>query len=164
MCFRYTNYKLISLRISHLFPSPSLRFNLWLSSHCPCQDCPRSCEKSGEACRVRSGHVKPGTGKSWNLWFQSRGKEICFRKIKRQKDKKFEKIKDVSKTGFNFRTNDNKHVFYALRCWKMLLNDCFDTTVRTKCFNFDHGKGRSWNFKIVKEYETGLVLLKVGFH
>ena len=24
----------------------------------------------------------------------------------------------------------------------MLLNDCFDTTVRTKCFNFGHGKLR----------------------
>ena len=53
---------------------------------------------------VRRGYRKPG--KSWNLRFQfpgleshgilvevmeSHGKAICFRKIKRQKDKKFEK-------------------------------------------------------------------------
>ena len=77
--------------------------------------------------RARTGHGKPG--KSWNSWFQfpgleshgilvkvmeSHGKVICFRKIKRQKDKKFEKITGESKTGFNFSRNKNKHVFYAL--------------------------------------------------
>ena len=45
---------------------------------------------------------------------ESHGKVICFRKIKRQKDKKFEKITGESKTGFNFSRNKNKHVFYAL--------------------------------------------------
>ena len=38
---------------------------------------------------------------------ESHGKEICFRKIKRQKDKKFEKITGKSKTGFNFSKNKN---------------------------------------------------------
>ena len=37
-------------------------------------------------------------GKSWNF-SEGHGKAICFRKIKRQKDKKFEKITDELKTG-----------------------------------------------------------------
>ena len=43
----------------------------------------------------------------------------------------------------------------------MLLNDCFNTTVRTNALTLvmetrkGHGKrrGKSWNFKIFKEYE-----------
>ena len=45
---------------------------------------------------------------------ESHGQVICFWKIKRQKDKKFEKITDELKTGFNFSRNKNKHIFYAL--------------------------------------------------
>ena len=45
---------------------------------------------------------------------ESHGKAICFRKIKRQNDKKFEKITDESETGFNFSGNKDKHVSYAL--------------------------------------------------
>ena len=76
--------------------------------------------------RVCTGHGKPG--KSWNLWFQypdleshgillkvmeSHGKAICSRKVKRQKDKNFEKITDESKAGCNFSRSKNKHAFYA---------------------------------------------------
>ena len=41
----------------------------------------------------------------------------------------------------------------------MLLNDCFDTAVRTNTLKFfGHGKPgkvmkRSWNFRIINEYE-----------
>ena len=45
---------------------------------------------------------------------ESHGKAICFQKIKRQKDKKFEKITDKSKTGFKFSRNKNKYIFHAL--------------------------------------------------
>ena len=46
---------------------------------------------------------------------ESHGKTICFQKIpvKRQKDKKFEKITDKSKTSFNL-SRKNKPVFYGL--------------------------------------------------
>ena len=94
--------------------------------------------------RVHTGHGKPG--KLWNLWFQfSRPgkswnlieghgmlwKSNVLSKIKRQKEKKFEKIINKFKPGFSFSRNESKHIFYALYCWKMLLNDCFDVTVRT---------------------------------
>ena len=52
-------------------------------------------------------------GKSWNS-SESHGKAICFRRIKRQKDRKFEEITDESKTGFHVSRNKNKHIFYAL--------------------------------------------------
>ena len=56
-------------------------------------------------------------GKSWNF-SEGHGKlwksNICFQKIKRQKDKKFENITDESETGFNFSRNKDKRVFYAL--------------------------------------------------
>ena len=39
---------------------------------------------------------------------------ICFQKIKRQREKKFEKITDESETGFNLSRNKDKHVFFAL--------------------------------------------------
>ena len=41
-------------------------------------------------------------------------KDGCFRRlVKRQKDKKFEKITDESKTSFNL-SRKNKQVFYGL--------------------------------------------------
>ena len=45
---------------------------------------------------------------------ESHGKAIFFRKIKRQNDKKFEKITDESETSFNFSGNKDKQVSYAL--------------------------------------------------
>ena len=51
-------------------------------------------------------------GKSWNS-SEGHGKAICFRKIKRQKEKRFEKITDKSETGFNDSRNKDKHI-YAL--------------------------------------------------
>ena len=45
---------------------------------------------------------------------ESDGKAKCFKKIKKQKDKKLKIITDELKTGFNFRGNKNKDVFYAL--------------------------------------------------
>ena len=38
---------------------------------------------------------------------------ICFQKIKRQREKKFEKITDESETGFNLSKNKDKQVFCA---------------------------------------------------
>ena len=45
---------------------------------------------------------------------ESHGKAKCFWKIKKEKDKKLKIITDELKTGFNFRGNKNKDVFYAL--------------------------------------------------
>ena len=45
---------------------------------------------------------------------ESHGKAICLQKIKRQKDKKFEKITDESKTSFNF--SKNKTSTYFMHC------------------------------------------------
>ena len=62
------------------------------------------------------GHKKPG--KSWN---SSEGhgkswKSNVLLEIKRQKDKRVEKITDASATAINFSrtTSRHKHAFYAL--------------------------------------------------
>ena len=78
-------------------------------------------------------------GKSWNFsedhgksWKSNMVFLIC--KIKRQKDKKFEKITDESETGFNFSRNKGKPIFYAITILENMVlhvNYCFDTTVRT---------------------------------
>ena len=57
-------------------------------------------------------------GKSWNS-SEGHGKAICFWKIKRQKDSKFEKITDKLERGFEFSRNKDKHIFYALQCWEI---------------------------------------------
>ena len=45
---------------------------------------------------------------------ESHGKAICFQKVKRKKDKTFQKITDESETGSNFSRNKEKHTFHAL--------------------------------------------------
>ena len=65
---------------------------------------------------------------------ESHGKAICFhQKIKREKDKKFERITDESGTGFNFDRNKDKQsrILCIIILENMLVNYCFDTTVRT---------------------------------
>ena len=67
---------------------------------------------------------------------ESPGKAMSFQKIKRQKDKKFEKITHELEKGFSFSRNEDKHVLYAINAGKFVI---FDTTVRTN-LNFHHGK------------------------
>ena len=72
-----------------------------------------------------------------------------------QKDRKFEKITDELETGFNFSRNKDRHIFLCITMLEnMLLKDCFDATVRTKCLNTGKGHwkgcGKSWDFKIFK--------------
>ena len=92
---------------------------------------------------------------------ESHGKTICFWKIKRQKEnKKFEKITDELKTGFNFSRNKNKHVmhFNAGKCYYMIVLILLSEQMR-KLWSWktwkSHGKGhgKSWIFKVVKEYK-----------
>ena len=63
---------------------------------------------------------------------ESHGKAICFWIIKDIKE--FEKIRDELEADFNCSRNKEKHIFFALLIMleNMLLNDFFDTTVRTR--------------------------------
>ena len=79
---------------------------------------------------------------------ESHGKAMCFRKVKRKKDKKFGKITDKLKTRFNFSRNKQKHI-HCILCIvmleNMLLNDCFDATVRTNALTLImKDSERSW--------------------
>lgn len=80
-----------------------------------------------------------GLYKSWKTWkaveymisipgLESHGilVEVCFWKIKRQKDKKFDKWE----TGLNFSTRQT-HILCIMMLENMLLNYCFDATIRT---------------------------------
>ena len=58
---------------------------------------------------------------------ESHGKEICFRKIKRQKDEKFEKKYQTSRKQALISVKIKTSSYFM----HMLLKDCFDTTVRT---------------------------------
>ena len=38
---------------------------------------------------------------------------------KRVKDKKFDKLTGELETGFSFSRSKDKHMFYAIKCWKI---------------------------------------------
>ena len=58
------------------------------------------------------------------------GKAICFQKIKRQKNKKFENITNKSEAGFiSVEIKTSSYFMHVLS------NYCFDTTVRTNALS-----------------------------
>ena len=59
------------------------------------------------------------------------GKATCFRKIKCRNVRNLKKTTKESETGFNFSRNKDKHKLCIVILENMLLNYCFDTTVRT---------------------------------
>ena len=91
---------------------------------------------------------------------ESHGKAICFRRIKRQKDKKFAKITDELKTGFNFSRNKNKYVmhfnagkFYYMIDLILLSEQMLKLWSWKTRESHGKGHGKSWSLKVVKEYE-----------
>ena len=60
-------------------------------------------------------------GKSWNS-NEGHGKSQKSNMLsenKRVKDKKFDKITGELETGLSFSRNKDKHILYAIKCWKI---------------------------------------------
>ena len=92
---------------------------------------------------------------------ESHGKAICLQKIERQKDKKFEKVTDESKAGFNCSRNKTSTYFMHVMLKNILLKIVLilPSKQMLKLWSWKtrkgHGEGheKPWNLKIVKEYE-----------
>ena len=82
------------------------------------------------------------------------------------------KSEKITKTGFNFSRNKNKQILHASYCWKILLNDCFDTSIRTNALTLvmDNSDEVMESHKMLKsskstspEFSTSYFLSKLVF-